>query len=229
VGRAALDEDAIRLIEEYNPRIQFDWTRILKGQADPDEPRAAPNERTESRRHPPPAQGRREPRAPMPVAPPPRAPALMEPPAAIPAGAHGSVLSDSAEAVSRGTGDDEHDILELAAEQEQEEQDAGTAEVDPGVTGDQPPTPAEARLGSEGLERLRGRYADIMAGIRDRVPEGPQREELNTQAERLNPDNWVTDDEVRLGLEQYESVFESLRPLAVRRRRRRRRRPGNPL
>ena len=32
VGRAALDEDAIRLIEQHNPELQFDWTRILKGQ-----------------------------------------------------------------------------------------------------------------------------------------------------------------------------------------------------
>jgi hypothetical protein len=153
----------------------------------------------------------------------------MDSPVTISAGAHESAVSDSSEAVSRAVGDDEDDILELAEEHVQEEQDVGTAEVHTGVTGDQPPTPAEARLGSEGLQRLRGRYADIRAGIRDRVPEGPQREELNAQAERLNPDNWVTDDEVRLGLEQYESVFESLRPLAVRRRRRRRRRPGNPL
>jgi hypothetical protein len=100
------------------------------------------------------------------------------------------------------------------------------ATADP--VGDRPPTPAEARLGSEGVQRLRGRYADILTGIQDRVPEGPRRDELKSQAERLNPDTWVTEEEVHLGLEQYESVFESLRPLAVRRRRRRRR-PGNPL
>ena len=48
VGRAALDEDAIRLIEQHNPELQFDWTRILKGQGSepvperPEPPRAAP-------------------------------------------------------------------------------------------------------------------------------------------------------------------------------------------
>ena len=99
----------------------------------------------------------------------------------------------------------------------------------PAVVGDLSPTAAHARLGSEGLLRLRGRYADILAGIHDRIPDGPRREELKAQAERLNPDNWVTEEEVRSGLEQYESVFESLRPVAGRRRRRRRRRPGNPL
>jgi hypothetical protein len=30
VGRGAIDEDAIRLIEEHNPDVQFDWPRILK-------------------------------------------------------------------------------------------------------------------------------------------------------------------------------------------------------
>ena len=30
VGRAAIDEDAIHLLEQHNPDVQFDWTRILK-------------------------------------------------------------------------------------------------------------------------------------------------------------------------------------------------------
>ncbi len=32
VGRTPLDEEAIRLIEEHNPDVEFDWTRILKGE-----------------------------------------------------------------------------------------------------------------------------------------------------------------------------------------------------
>ena len=39
VGRSALDEDAIRLIEQHNPDVEFDWTRILKGQDAPPEPK----------------------------------------------------------------------------------------------------------------------------------------------------------------------------------------------
>ena len=30
VGRSALDEDAIRMLEEHNPDVHFDWTRMLK-------------------------------------------------------------------------------------------------------------------------------------------------------------------------------------------------------
>ncbi len=52
----------------------------------------------------------------------------------------------------------------------------------------------------------------------------PDRDELKSQAERLNPDTWVTDGDVTSGLEQYEAVFESLRSVVGRRRTRRRRR-----
>jgi hypothetical protein len=39
VGRAALDPEAIRLIEERNPDVVFDWPRILKGEGRPAERR----------------------------------------------------------------------------------------------------------------------------------------------------------------------------------------------
>ena len=38
VGRAALDEDAIRLIEQHNPDVEFDWTQILNGEEEPAPP-----------------------------------------------------------------------------------------------------------------------------------------------------------------------------------------------
>ena len=90
------------------------------------------------------------------------------------------------------------------------------------------PSPAQARLGGEGIVRLRGRHAEILARIHERITDAARREELKLQAERLNPDSWVTDDEVRAGLEQYESVFDSLRAVVGRRRKRRRRRGGRP-
>ena len=210
VGRAALDEDAIRLIEEHNPRVEFDWTRILKGQGDPGEA-AETHQRTPlSRPGRPPAPADRRP--PHPEPPPPAQSAAV-------AGDGGGELDD-------GAPDADSEVLaDVSAPDASDHETAGVA----AIGDDRPPTPAQARLGSEGLLRLRGRYADILAGINDRVPEGPQREELKAQAERLDPDTWVTDEEVRLGLEQYETVFESLRSVAGRRRRRRRRRPGNPL
>ena len=88
-----------------------------------------------------------------------------------------------------------------------------------------PPTAAHARLGSEAVLRLRGRYAEVLARLRERVQDPTRLEELKSHAERLNPDTWVTDAEVAAGLEQYEEVFESLRGVVGRRRRRRRRGP----
>jgi hypothetical protein len=211
VGRAALDEDAIRLIEEHNPRVEFDWTRILKGQGDPGEPAETPQRKAPlARPGRPPAPAERR------TAPP-------EQPPPVPAAA---AAGDGEGEPEDGAADADSDVLAgVSVSDGSDQETAGVVTIGD----DRPPTPAQARLGSEGLLRLRGRYADILAGINDRVPEGPQREELKAQAERLDPDTWVTDEEVRLGLEQYETVFESLRSVAGRRRRRRRRRPGNPL
>ena len=50
----------------------------------------------------------------------------------------------------------------------------------------------------------------------------PERTELNARLERLNPDGWLTADEVASALEEYETVFESLRPVVGRHPRRRR-------
>jgi len=81
----------------------------------------------------------------------------------------------------------------------------------------------ELRLGAEGLSRLRARYSEVMARISETVTDLERRDELKCQAERLNPDTWVTEAEMTAGLESYESVFESLRTVVGRRRRRRRR------
>ena len=75
----------------------------------------------------------------------------------------------------------------------------------------------------DGVERLRTRYAEILRRIPERTSDPVRREELRVQAERLNPDSWSTDEAVSQGLEQYESVFASLREVVGQKRRRRRR------
>ena len=79
-----------------------------------------------------------------------------------------------------------------------------------------------ARLGVQGLARLRTRYADLKGRLADKPVEGAERDELMAKAERLNPDAWATADEVAAGLEDYESVFESLRGIVGRQPRQRR-------
>ena len=80
-------------------------------------------------------------------------------------------------------------------------------------------TPAHARLGFEGLVRLRARYSETMARIAERIQDPEQQSQLKTMAERLNPDAWVTDADVGAGLESYESTYEELRSAIGNRRR----------
>ena len=152
------------MIEANNPDIDFDWTRILKGEGEP-----VPERREETRR-----------------------PQAEELPAFAPSIVRPEELRD-----------DESPAL---------------------VASDAPASPAEARLGAEGLGRLRGRYAEVLARITERVADLERQAELKSIAERLNPDAWVTEEDVRVGLEGYEANFESLRGVVGHRRRRRRRR-----
>ena len=186
MGRAALDEDAIRLIEEHNPDIEFDWTRILKGQGDP-----AP----EPRRQPPPERRDRRPAPTTPAPPPPPRPV------------------------------EEHRPVDAVAEAADDEFES-EPETPPVPELDGPMTAAQMKLGSEGLSRLRGRYAEMLARISEKIADPVRQDELKTLAERLNPDAWVTADDVVAGLDSYEATFESLRSVVGHRRRRRRRRPS---
>ena len=170
VGRGPLDEEAIRTLEAGNPDLEFDWTRILKGQGD-----STPEERRQS------ADGseRRD--------------------------------GDRRERRQQARGRDRRPappVQELAPPL-----DAGPAaqEIPPEPEIVEPTTAAHARLGSEGLARLRARYSETLARIEERVAEPERQDQLKALAERLNPDTWVTDNEVSAGLESYESIFAELR------------------
>jgi hypothetical protein len=193
VGRAAIDEDAIRLLEQHNPDVQFDWTRILKQPS----PEPAPRE---SKAPPPHPRRDERPRTPEPdVAPPP--PVVDLEPETSPEDVHDDVAEVEPNLADELVVDEPAPALDLR------------------------PAAVAERIGPEGLARLRARYAEVMARIAERPIEGDAaREELKGRAERLNPDAWVTDAEVQEGLEQYEAVFESLRPMIGHPRRRRRRR-----
>jgi hypothetical protein len=208
VGRAAIDEDAIHLLEQHNPDVQFDWTRILKQPVSP-EPQPRDQKRT------PPRHRQDSSYTPSPVSS--SAPPVSR---AAPAEMEAAEIAD-AQSVDLGEVVGETPIDEPGLE---EAYAADAAEVDAAHPDDAKLTAAAAQLGAEGLSRLRARYAEVLARISDRPLEEPVREELKARAERLNPDAWVTDDEVRQGLEQYEAVFESLRAVVGHPRRRRRRR-----
>ena len=243
IGRSALDEAAIRLIEEHNPDVEFDWTRILKGQDAPAEQKAPQQDRRgRPRREYPPRQEAAPPAAPTPSG-------QQVEPATTEAAAEPlleTVQPDSPGRTAEAPDSDAPALTAAAPRQQStpalEEQTSriDQAAIDellsdspavPSITGappDAPTSPAEARLGSEGLSRLRARHAEVLARISEAVTDPIRRDELKSQAERLNPDTWVTDAEVTQGLESYETVFESLRTVVGRGRKRRRRSAGRP-
>ena len=204
VGRSALDEDAIRLIEEHNPDVEFDWTRILKGQEAPPDQRPRPSSRRTRRSRP-----RRRAAAPQPE----RISQLAgRPPADRSTGASTHSGSDARAAgeplaSSRGSGSRVSAGDRAAA-------DVARRSSTP------PPEPGS----SAQTARVRGRLPGCAPGTPKswrgfpRQSRTRRRDELKVQAERLNPDTWVTDAEVVAGLEAYETVFESLRGVVGRRR-----------
>jgi hypothetical protein len=220
VGRAPIDEDAIRLLEENNPDVQFDWTRILKLPPAADAPPTRHDDRRDRR-------GRRDsPSRPSRHAAPEEAaqPAAQSAEPAASAQDAERMESAPASAESRAAGHRERaDDAPTAPAEPLERREVGEQPdaVEPRDGDDtEPVEPRYARLGSEGLGRLRARYAEVLARIAERPMDEAAREELKTKAERLNPDAWVTAHEVAEAIEQYEVVFEELRPLLGRQPRR---------
>ena len=77
--------------------------------------------------------------------------------------------------------------------------------------------------GDEALARLRARHAEILARIRDRLGDSPEAEQVRQRAAALDPDTWVTSQEVASALEQYETRLHELREFVGTRRARSRR------
>jgi hypothetical protein len=234
VGRAPIDEAAIRLLEQHNPDVQFDWTRILKDPPQTDVP-ARRDGRDSRERDPRDGRGRDRDGAAQ------RSRNATPPPASAPARrdmpSTSAIEPDLTETLEPVEVVEIPEFLEtiepVSAEPvppvealESDEAPAPPARVEAPPfepTEEDRASASFARLGAEGLGRLRARYAEVMARIAERPLDELVREELKLRAERLNPDAWVTADEVTAALEQYETVFEGLRAVVGRYPRRRRR------
>lgn len=187
VGRAALDEAAIRELEQRHPQIHFDWPRILDVHPSITPEAEQKGSKQSGRSGGPLSRDAREPAGPAQVT--------------------------------------------AAAETRAEDQNGGESP-------DLPPrlTAAARTFDPESLGRLRARYSEVLARLSSQRFEAGRAEELRQLAERLNPDGWVTDEDVRTGLEGFEQTLELLRrslgPLfrasrgSDQRGRRRRRKPA---
>ena len=216
VGRPALDAEAIRWIEEHNPDIEFDWPKILEAKlpaaAPPDESRVRRPRRDRPRTPPPPAPqdtSAERPRPPVPEV------ELLEPAeqAAQPASVSQEPVEPEPEL------EREPEPFESQAFEQLARPDADNDMEHDLVLGDQP-------LGSEQLTRLRARYAELLTRIAERGGDADRIEGMRAQAESLNPDTWVTSEDVRAGLETFEQKIRDLRAALGLRRRRRSRRGG---
>ncbi|MGE5359014.1 MAG: hypothetical protein ACM3NQ_08320 [Bacteroidales bacterium] len=184
VGRAPLDEEAIRLLEEHHRDVSFDWPKILEGTptlgtVEPERGARGADAR--------PRERRRTPRG--------AEPALAE-----------RLEADAGEQAAAAL--------------------AGTPTPDEeAVTSPLDESQPRSRFSPEDLARLRGRHAALLARIDEEVTDAERAEHLRTQADALNPDTWVTPEDVRQALERYEQVYRELREALGRRRRRR---PSHP-
>lgn len=242
VGRAAFDEDAIRALEENHPDLTFDWKHILQAR-----PPAAPEAREREGRAPrKPERGRKD-RAGRAAAeqpsPPAERAATDEVPsveAAVPPEPRQTTLPEVSQGIAPSTAEPAEAAAGIAPEApafdyRDDEPPAPRRrlvrvfDVDP-----PPPPPVEHHatdppivnqvLGDEAAELLRARYAELLARIASRITDPQRAGALREQAERLNPDTWVTEEEVRTGAAQADQLYEDLRRLIGGRRRRRRRR-----
>jgi hypothetical protein len=219
VGRPALDEQAIRWIEEHNPDIEFDWPKILEAH-----PPAAPaatktSARVEDGKN---RRGRRDQERPRPPqgqrpAPPPAPDAGMRassPELAEPEPMELEPLELEPLEPEPLASDELAQAFEQLAHPEMEEAPEPSA------------MPVEQNIGREQLTRLRARYAELQARITERGGDPARIDALRLQAESLNPDTWVTEEEVRQGIEAFEPKIRDLRAALGLRRRRRSRRGG---
>ncbi len=243
VGRPALDEEAIRWIEEHNPDIEFDWPKILEAQP----PAALPAEDSRIRK------GRRDRDRPRPPRgtrpPPPPAPERQSPEADFPEAELPEPEVEPLESELEPEPELESELepelepeLDLEPELEPEldlepelepEPDSLAAQALEQLTHpeaeekiDPSAVPIEQRVGREQLTRLRARYAELLARIAERGGDIERVDALRAQAESLNPDTWVTDEEIRQGIESFEPRIRDLRAALGLRRRRRSRRGG---
>jgi hypothetical protein len=209
VGRAAFDEDAIRALEGCHPEVEFDWPSILETR--------------------PPLPGLEEPE---PSQPPRRSSVAVpgterpEPEPEPEASPEVSITPPEPTVVNRAlTASGEASVpAAIAGRRFVRVFDTGDPALEPAPAHHlSDPSAAERLLGSEQLALIRGQYAALLARIDSRITDQARLDALRQLAERVNPDNWVTEDDVRAGLAGLEaSRDEILRQVGRRRRRRRR-------
>ena len=205
VGRPALDEDAIRLIEEQHPNIEFDWSHILEigALSSPEveakvEPRKRKVRREDEPREARESAGPREPREPRRGGPR-AAPEAESSPSESPAG-------ESEGEMAPGEPEPLPEMVAAAASRSEFDEDAlADARTVPhgGLL--------EELVGIGIATRLRARYAELLNRLHQAPGDAMTHEEWGARLESMNPDAWVTPDEVLQGVQNADRLFDQFR------------------
>lgn len=189
-GRAALDEDAIRAIEEQHPDIDFDWPAIIalsevmtpEDEAPPPRPQQQQQQRRDKK-----SRNRDQSVSP-------RSDLATQEPATLP----------------RDDRDDQSPVavepMEPAAGQTAQEPVERLEPVEPAARG-----LVDTLAGREIAGRLRARYAEIVARIERRELDGATRDAWLARAEAIDPDAWESPEAVLEGVTNADALFEKLK------------------
>ena len=202
MGRLPLDEDAIRSIEENNPNLSFDWSKMLKVrpslQLTPDfvvQPKDV-------------KQGKREVRI--------RNKHRSEQVTETVIQNEGSNLEHDSSVKGVAEGDELVKLFALSKSNSSFDkiEDAND------VRELEWKHPVVTLMGDETLARLRARYAEIQVRINEKLDDKNPRNPTRMLAEVLNPDRWKTIEEAVRGIETFEVKVEEIKKILGRRRRR---------
>jgi hypothetical protein len=180
-GRSSLDEEAIRTIEEQHPDIEFDWPAILALAQV-----MTPEEEAPVR--PPQRQGGRRPRG------------------------RDQKPQDSRRVETEGDRGPSPVEVPAAESVVDAADDESAVDVPPPI---EIPPPSnrlvEELAGREIGMRLRARYADVIARIQDLDVDGSIKDEWFKRAEALDPETWMTPEQVLEGVRNADAQYEGLR------------------
>jgi hypothetical protein len=189
VGRAPLDEEAIRSIEDQHPDIEFDWPQLFE---------EASNIPPDVERRP--ERPRRRPPRPkdvpdVDVATIATAPSDDEPIDTTPAPVLEQVLLEG-------------DSLEVQTPE------SFVPEAEPRQAAPPPRAAVNALLdqlvGREIAARLRARYAEVVARI-DALDQSDARSAWRARADALNPDQWSSPEAILAGIGNADRLFDELK------------------
>lgn len=186
LGRAALDEDAIRTIEDQHPEIEFDWPAILalsEVMTPEEEPAFAPKEKK-------PRGLRRGDRA------------------KVARGAVGDAREQNGDPAAHTEPGEPQEPQERQEHQEPEERQEPQELQEP-----QEPRNRllEELAGREIAGRLRARHAEIVGRIAELEIDGSEKDALFKRAEALDPELWMTPESVLEGVRNADGLFDQLK------------------